>query len=165
MLAAILIPFFIWEEAILDWTRRFTAQPGNAIAMGATLAALLAADIVLPVPSSLVSTAAGALLGFAPGALASWVGMSVGALVGYALGRKSAPRWLNGDDLARLERARARYGDWAVVLLRPVPVLAEASCVFAGASAMPMGRFLLLTSAANLCISIAYAAAGALAAR
>ena len=49
-------------------------------------------------------------------------------------------------------------------MLRPVPVLAEASCLFAGASRMAWGRFAMLASLANLGISLAYAAAGASAA-
>ena len=164
LLAAILIPFVIWEDAILTWTTRATHEPGNALAVAAAIAALLAADIVLPIPSSLVSTAAGALLGFLPGTLTSWAGMTIGSLAGYALGKTSAPRWLGVGDRRRLESARDRYGDWIVIVLRPVPVLAEASCVFAGASNMPLGRFAMLASLANLGISIAYAAAGAFAA-
>ena len=164
LLAAILVPFVIWEEAILAWTTHFTQSPGNAAAVAVTLAALLAADIVLPIPSSLVSTAAGALLGFLPGTITSWIGMTVGSLAGYALGKVSSPRWLNPADRARLEKARSQYGDWIVIVLRPVPVLAEASCLFAGASAMPWRRFAWLASLGNLGISLAYAATGAFAA-
>jgi uncharacterized membrane protein YdjX (TVP38/TMEM64 family) len=163
LLVAILAPFLIWEDAILAWTSRFTSQPGNAAAVAVTLAGLLALDIVLPIPSSLVSTAAGALLGFLPGTAVSWAGMTVGSWAGYLLG-KAAPRWLDLADRERLEKARAKYGDWIVIVFRPVPVLAEASCVFAGASAMPLGRFMLLASLANLGISLAYGAAGAFAA-
>ena len=165
MLAAILIPFFLWEEPILAWFETWrTATPSAAVA--ALLAALLAADILLPVPSSLVSTAAGALLGFVPGALVSWAGMTAGSLIGYALGRgaASSARWLPGADRARLEHARARYCDWVVIVFRSVPVLAEASAVFAGASGMARGRFLTLAALANLGISLAYAGAGAFAA-
>lgn len=163
LLALILVPFFLWEEPILAWATAFTARPGSAAVVAGTLAAVLAADIVLPVPSSLVSTAAGALLGFLPGALTSWLGMTVGSLVGYWLGQRSE-RWLAGEDCARLERARERFGDWIVILFRAVPVLAEASAVFAGASQMAPGRFLLLAALANLGISLVYAAAGAFAA-
>jgi len=163
LFAAIIVPFTIWEDAILAWTDRFTHTPGNAGAVAATLAALLAADIVLPVPSSLVSTAAGALLGFWPGTLTSWMGMTLGSLAGYALG-KASPRWLGAADRDRLENARKKWGDWIVIVFRPVPVLAEASCVFAGASAMPLRRFAMLASLANLGISLAYAATGAFAA-
>ncbi|MCC6539958.1 MAG: VTT domain-containing protein [Bryobacterales bacterium] len=164
MLAAILIPFFLWEEPILAWFETWRAAPPSA-AMAALLAALLAADILLPVPSSLVSTAAGALLGFLPGALVSWAGMTAGSFIGYALGRgAAASRWLPEADRARLARAQARYGDWLVIVFRSVPVLAEASAVFAGAAGMARGRFFTLAALANLGISLVYAGAGAFAA-
>ncbi len=164
LLAGIFTPFLIWEDAILAWTTSFISQPGNAVSVAASVATLLAADIVLPIPSSLLSTAAGALLGFLPGALTSWVGMTVGSLAGYALGASSSSRWLSAADRERLEAARSKYGDWIVIVFRPMPVLAEASCLFAGASAMPFRRFTLLAALANLGISLAYAAAGAFAA-
>ena len=164
LLAAILIPFVIWEDAILTWTTGFIVRPGHGAAVAAGIAALLAADILLPIPSSILSTAAGALLGFLPGLLASWAGMTIGSVAGYALGAKAPPRWLNEADRKRLAQARAKFGDWIVIVFRPVPVLAEASCVFAGASAMPFRRFAMLAALANLGISTAYAAAGAFAA-
>ncbi len=164
LLAAILIPFVIWENSILAWTTGFIAKPGNGATVAAGIAALLAADIVLPIPSSILSTAAGALLGFLPGMLTSWVGMTIGSLTGYALGKTASPRWLSEADRKRLEQASARFGDWVVIVFRPVPVLAEASCLFAGAGAMPFRRFAMLAVLANLGISAAYAAAGAFAA-
>jgi glutathione peroxidase len=44
-----------------------------------------------------------------------------------------------------------------VLLMRPVPVLAEASVVFAGMGRMRFPRFLLMTTLANMLISGAYA--------
>ena len=52
---------------------------------------LLALDVFLPVPSSIVSTAAGVLLGLGPGASVVWIGMMAGCLVGYVVGVQSAP--------------------------------------------------------------------------
>lgn len=45
-------------------------------------------------------------------------------------------------------------------MARPVPVLAEASAVFAGIGGMRPGRFLTISVLANLGISAAYAAVG-----
>ena len=50
-----------------------------------------------------------------------------------------------------------------IVVLRAVPVLAEASVVLAGLSEMPLRRFLFLTGLANLGIAATYAAVGAFA--
>jgi membrane protein DedA with SNARE-associated domain len=52
-----------------------------------------------------------------------------------------------------------------MVLCRPVPVLAEASVVFAGLVHAPLGRFLRLTAFSNLGIALGYSAVGAFAGR
>src|SRR5436190_208419 len=56
--------------------------------------ALLIADVFLPIPSSLVMIAHGALFGTAIGALLSPTGSVASALVGFALGR-ATPRNAN----------------------------------------------------------------------
>jgi uncharacterized membrane protein YdjX (TVP38/TMEM64 family) len=165
LLALILVPFALFEESLTRWARELIAAPGPW--SGSTLAGLLALDILLPVPSSMVSTASGALLGFWGGLAASTLGMTAGCLLGYGAGRGvrlGAVRRLVGE--AEMERVRGiweRHGAWTLVILRAVPVMAEASVVFAGLAGMPVGRFLLITAVSNLCISAAYAAAGAFA--
>jgi uncharacterized membrane protein YdjX (TVP38/TMEM64 family) len=166
VLALVLVPFALFGARVEAWAAGFF-RPGAASTGWAALviAGLLAGDVVLPVPSSLVGTAAGYLLGFAAGTAVAWAGMTAGCLLGYALGaragRPAAGRLVGAEELVRLEALRARFGDWALVITRPVPVLAEAAVVFAGVGKMPPGRFLALTAFSNLGISAAYAAVGA----
>jgi uncharacterized membrane protein YdjX (TVP38/TMEM64 family) len=132
------------------------------------IAALLAFDVLLPVPSSIVSTAAGVLLGFAPGTAIVWSGMMAGCLVAYALGARAsraAQRLVGVESIARARALAARYGDWTIVICRPVPVLAEATVIVAGLVGAPMRRFLALTAMANFGIAAGYAAVGAFAMR
>lgn len=154
--AVILIPFFLFGEAIETWARAMLASGNARWVIAAVAGGLLAGDIFLPVPSSLVSTAAGALLGFWGGLFTSWVGMCVACGLGYALGERISP-----PDADRMRKAWSRYGDWALILFRSVPVLAEASVFFAGLSRMPVSRFAILTTLANLAISAVYTATGA----
>jgi uncharacterized membrane protein YdjX (TVP38/TMEM64 family) len=125
---------------------------------------VLAADLLLPVPSSMVSTLAGSELGVVGGTSASWVGMSAGAVVGFGLarryGRPLAERLAAADDLARLDRLAARAGPALVVLTRAVPVLAEASVLLLGVNRLAWRRFLPALLASNLGIALAYAAFG-----
>ena len=166
-LTLILVPFALYDEAITAWAQDFVASERPKTAVAAVIGLLLASDVLLPVPSSLVATASGYLLGLLPGAAVAWAGMSVGALVGYALGSKPARsltrRFVGDAELVRASMAHERWGDWAVIVCRSVPVLAEASVVFAGVAGMPLRRFLLLTGLSNLAIALAYAAVGALA--
>ena len=168
-LALILIPFALYEEAITAWARNYVESDRPKTAVALMIAALLASDILLPVPSSLIATASGYLLGLIPGAAVTWAGMTLGALLGYGLGRKPARaftrRFVGDAELARASAAQAKWGDWAVVACRSVPVLAEASVVFAGVAGMPLPRFLLLSGLSNLAIAVVYAMVGAYAMR
>ena len=126
---------------------------------------LLATDILLPIPSSVVSTAAGLFLGFMGGMMTSLAGMTVSCIAGFwlglALGRPVVKRFVGAGELQRLEDMSRRFGDWVIVVARPVPVLAEASVLFVGMSRMPATRFMLLSTLSNLGISAVYAAIGA----
>jgi uncharacterized membrane protein YdjX (TVP38/TMEM64 family) len=169
LLAAILVPFFLFGEGLEAAARGFLEAhpPGWQVAL--VLGGLLAGDIFLPVPSSLVNTATGALLGFFRGTATSWAGMMVACVVGYQIGARageSALRRMVGEsEVARLSRLAERHGHWFLLISRAVPVLAEASVVFAGASRMSRRSFLTVTALANLGISATYAAVGASAAR
>lgn len=160
VLALLLAPFFVWGEALSGWTARMLDSSHSPALKAGLISALLALDVVAPVPSSLVATASGALLGFAAGAAATFAGMTAGCLLAYGLGSRGLRR-LAPSDFDRVAGAAARYGAWSLILFRAVPVLAEASVLFAGLSRMSFWRFLLLTSASNLGISVAYAAVGA----
>ena len=87
LLALILVPFFLFETALLDLAERLLqtgrSQPATAVAVFV----LMLADVVLPVPSSVVATASGMLMGLAAGCLRPpGLAMQAGALLGYVLG-------------------------------------------------------------------------------
>ena len=114
-------------------------------------------------PSSLVSTAAGALLGFTTGALVVWVSMTAGCVVAYLAGRLSATsvtRLVGEPSLERAAQAWERYRWWGLLVCRPVPVLAEASVVFSGIVRAPMRGVVGVTLLANAGIAVTYSAAG-----
>lgn len=161
----VLMPFLLWNEPLKIWSEHILETDWPPWAIGGFLAGLLAGDLVLPIPSSFLSTAAGSLLGFWSGTFSIWVGMTVSCWIGYGLGAgpgKKATRQLVGkEEVARISGIHNRIGDWAVVTLRAVPVLAEASVIFAGVMGMPPKRFFLMTGLANAGIAAIYAAIGA----
>lgn len=161
----VLVPFVLfgtWFEAVV--TEAVHASP-PAWLLAAAIVALLALDIVLPMPSSVVSTAAGAALGFWPGLAASALGMTACCQIGYLIGRTSgravAARFVGEPALTDVERWVRLRGDWMLCVMRPVPVLAEASVLLAGIARLDGARFAALTTLANLGVSAAYALAGA----
>ena len=169
LLAAILVPFFLFGEGLEAAAHRFLEARPPDWEVALVLGGVLAGDLVLPVPSSLVNTAAGALLGFWRGTAACWLGMMVASGLGYQLGARAGEaalrRMVGPSEVARLAFFAEREGPWFLLAFRAVPVLAEASVVFAGASRMSRRSFLTASALANLGVSATYAAVGASAAR
>ena len=162
-----IVPFVLFGDLVEAQVREWLdpdAPPGTVIAM---VIAVLSTDIFLPVPSSFVSTLAGTRLGIGVATLASWVGMTLGATIGYVLacwfGRPLAERFTEAGDLARMDAASAEYGPILLVVLRPVPVMAEASVLVVGVNELSWRRFLLPIALSNLAIAIVYSALGHLA--
>lgn len=164
LLTLMLLPFFLYDEQIVTHTHTFLHHGYSQWVVALVLGTLLAADVFLPVPSSLVSTACGSVLGLVAGTCVSWIGMTAGCALGYGVGLKAGRptvlRLAGTAEALRVERAAERYGRGILVLFRAVPVLAEVSVMFAGISRMPVRWFLLDVSLANLGISITYAALG-----
>lgn len=164
LITVVLLPFILFGEQFEAFGAQITRSDTSRWLVGAAVFSLLALDVFLPVPSSIVSTGAGVLLGFVPGTLVVWSGMMVGALLGYGVGSRgsaAARRFVGDDGIARASQLVKRYGDLTIVICRPVPVLAEASVVFAGLVHANYGRFVRLTATANLGIAAGYAAVGA----
>lgn len=164
VLAVPILPFLVFGEStesqIEGWLDR-SLSPRIAVAL---VVGLLAADIFLPVPSSVVSTFAGKMLGFWVGTAASWCGMTLGVVAVFWLvrvfGRPLAERLSSRQELARMDALAARYGVFILVLARPIPVLAEASVLLMGTMRLGWRRFLIATGLSNLGIAAVYAALG-----
>jgi uncharacterized membrane protein YdjX (TVP38/TMEM64 family) len=128
---------------------------------------LLLADVLLPVPSSLVMVLHGALFGLALGTVLSLVGSVGAALVAFGIGRRGGPllgRLVSADERARADHLLERWGALAILVTRPVPLLAEATAILAGASPMPWRRAALAALLGTLPVALLYAAVGVLAA-
>lgn len=138
------------------------ARPWSAAAVGI---GLLAADSLLPVPSSVVGTCLGAVLGWAAGGVVTWVGLNLGALLGYELARWLGRWWLGRSEsdsaFIEVQELRARWGAGALAVCRGVPILAEASVLAAGLYRLPRLGFWAIVAPANLGLAVAYAILGA----
>lgn len=129
---------------------------------------LLSCDVLLPVPSSAVMVANGALFGTLGGAALSLVGATAAALLGYVLGRSGSrllTRVAGSDACARGAALLERRGVVVIVLTRPVPVLAETVVILAGAAGMPLRKLAPAAALGSLGPAVAYALAGSVAAR
>ena len=125
---------------------------------------LLIADVLLPVPSSLVMVTHGALFGVVTGTFLSLLGSVGAALFGFAVGRRGGPlltRLVTPEERARADRMLARWGSLAVVVTRPIPLLAETVAIMAGTSPLGWGRMALAALIGSLAPALLYALTGA----
>jgi uncharacterized membrane protein YdjX (TVP38/TMEM64 family) len=123
---------------------------------------LLTVDIVAPIPSSLVAALAGTVFGPLLGSVIVFVGLSLGCVVGYAIGRLARTR-LDATGTRRRAYVAAtaihsRGSAVAVIVARPVPLLAEATVVVAGLAGMHRARFMVSCLVANAGVAILFAA-------
>jgi len=151
------------EEGLTHWSQN---PPDPAVATLAVVG-LLATDIFLPIPSSVISTLSAYQLGVVLGTLASWIGLTLGAVLGFAAarrwGRAIALRFTRAEDLARLDALSSEVGPHILVATRAVPILAEASVLLVGMHRLSWRRFLWPVVLGNLGISLVYGALGHLA--
>lgn len=158
------VPFLLFGAEVENWLRGFADHPPAPATTAAIIIGILATDILLPVPSSVVSTLSGWQLGWWKGTVATWVGMNLGAIIGFALarrwGRPLALRFSKEADLERVREASDAYGPAVLVLTRAVPVFAEASVLLTGIHRLAWRRFLPAVLLSNLGIALAYAAFG-----
>ena len=146
-----LVPFFIIGE--IPGERWLSATDEHAGLFALVGAGLLTADILLPVPSSIVGTMLGARLGLVAGFLAIFAGLMTGQVIAYAASRRLLHR--ERSDLPSAPTLMA------IFLSRPVPVLAEAMALAAGASKLRWSQFLLACGAGNFIYALALALNGA----
>lgn len=163
-LAVPIVPFLGFGPALEAWLESAIERTVDPVFAAALVVGLLGVDVFLPIPSSVLSTLGGEVLGFWGGTAASFAGLSLGAAVGFGLARAAARplvrRLAAPEDLERIGRLSRRLGTAVLIVTRPVPILAEAAVVFFGTAGLPWRRFLPPVTIVNLVIAAAYSALG-----
>ncbi|MEM1068221.1 MAG: VTT domain-containing protein [Planctomycetota bacterium] len=158
------LPFLFFGGQLEDWLNGFAEDPPSPGITSVWVIGLLATDILLPIPSSVISTLSGWQLGWGLGTLATWVGMNLGAVIGFGLARRFGQPfalWFSKtEDLDRMQVISDQFGPTVLILTRALPVLAEASVLIAGIHQLSWGKFLPAIVLSNLGIAVAYSALG-----
>ncbi len=153
-----------------EWVQDVLGEGGYLV----LFAMLVLENLFPPIPSEIVLPFAGALvadggLGYAGAVLAATAGSVAGALILYAVGRYGGRPLLYRYNRvfrvtdAQLDRADAwfdRRGPLIVLLGRLVPTVRSVVSIPAGASEMPIGRFVLLTTIGSAVWNAALVGAG-----
>ena len=165
--ALVLGSWMIWGGG---WSDRFSFQGSVAWLEGsggwawAAGIGLLAGDLVLPVPGTIVISALGYIYGTFVGGLIAATGLMVAGVMGYGLGRlfgeRFARRWLGDLDYEKGRLLFARRGAWVVAMSRAVPILPEVISCSAGLVRMPFRRFVLALACGSVPMGFLFAAIG-----
>lgn len=125
---------------------------------------LLAGDLVLPVPGTVVISALGWIYGTLAGGLIAVAGMMTAGCCGYGLGRlfgeRFARRWLGDRDYEKGRLLFASGGGWVVALSRSLPILPEVISCTAGLVRMPFRRFVVSLACGSVPMGFLFAAIG-----
>jgi len=140
------------------------ARSVGAASVGITL---LIADVFLPVPSSLIMIANGAVFGVILGTLLSLLGSLGAGLLGFFIGKRGGSllaRLVPPEERLQADRLLEKWGNLAIIVTRPVPLLAETTAIVAGTSTMGWKNMVLATILGSLPAAFLYAFTGATAA-
>lgn len=129
-------------DATENWLRSLSPTVAALVIVG-----LLAGDIVLPLPGSIILSSGGIILGWPVAAAAGCVGLMLGGLVGFGgcriFGRRAFDRFVTPAESARFAGWLDRFGPAAIIASRPVPMVSETLACLAGLGGMRTGPFLL----------------------
>ena len=154
-MAVPIVPFVVIGE--LPGAQWLSNADDSAFQFALTGGGLLALDIFLPVPSSIMGSLLGSRLGLGMGFLTAWLGLVAGNLLGFVMARFA---------VARLDTRVPPFSEQktllVVFLTRPVPVIAEAMVLTAGIARMRLGQFIGVSAAGNAIYAGALAANGAM---
>lgn len=152
---------------MFDWIAEWVTSVIEALGYPGLTALVALENVFPPIPSEVILPLAGFLTGqnrfsFPLVLIATTLGSLLGALLLYGIGMAIGQRrvrqlveryghWalLTPDDLTRAELWFDRYGPVAVLTGRLVPVVRSLVSIPAGYRRMPLGQFLLLTSAGS----------------
>ena len=133
-------------ENVREWLE--AVQSINTLWVVVLVIGLLFLDLFVAVPTLTITILAGFFLGFPLGSAAALTGMTSAALGGYALCRKFGDPFLRflvkqESERVALKQTFQTSGPVMILLSRAAPIVPEVTACMAGATQMPLLRYLL----------------------
>jgi uncharacterized membrane protein YdjX (TVP38/TMEM64 family) len=126
---------------------------------------LLMADLLLPLPATLIMSALGYFYGTIGGGLVSAIGSFMAGSLGYwicrSMGEDAAIKLLGPTDFERGKKLSGHVGGWVVALSRWLPVFPEVVACMAGLTRMRPGYFHAALFCGSIPLGFTYAYVGA----
>ena len=161
LMASILAPFALWGDLLDAQAPLLLEQNQRPLAIAVIGISLLIADVVLPIPSSVVGIAMCWLLGPWWGGVALAVGLTLSFACGYGLGwAVPEPRlraWVGAAVWDGVREHAEAQALWWIVIARPLPMLAEMTAILAGVWRIPPLIALPLAALSSIAVASLYA--------
>lgn len=158
-ISIVLITFAIFDKMDINFSDVLHQLKEHPIQYGIASFMVLASDIVLPVPSSIVLYINGYFLGVLFGALVSISGLMVGCIIGYFLGKASS-NIFKSERNKKADPILELYGPPAIFLTRGIPILSESICFVCGYNKVNFKHYLLFNFIGYLPICLLHAIFG-----
>jgi uncharacterized membrane protein YdjX (TVP38/TMEM64 family) len=147
-------------QYIEQFFSRFSGTFAGQIWTASAIVGLLGVDLILPIPSSLVMVLSGKLLGFLTGGITSFAGAMLAAIIGYFAcywgGTRIFTRLIKDKEADKVVAWFEKYGIYAIILSRPIPMLTEILSCTAGLYRFPFRLFLAASILGTLPICFVY---------
>lgn len=125
---------------------------------------LIVADVVLPVPATIIMASLGSIYGWALGGFLAGAASLTSAMLAYSIGRCIKPafasRILGEDGMIAASHFISAGGGIALAASRPLPLLPEAIAILAGVTKMPLRNFIPPVATGSLLTGAFFAALG-----
>lgn len=161
LVLCVLVPFALWGDALDRAAPSWLTAPNSLVLVASLGIALLVADVVLPIPSSVVGMALCWTLGPFWGGVSMAIGLTLSFAMGYALGRLLPEQhlriWVGTVLWDRVRKRAHRQTLWWIVASRPLPLLAEMSALMAGVWRVPAGPALMIAALSSCVVASLYA--------
>jgi uncharacterized membrane protein YdjX (TVP38/TMEM64 family) len=122
---------------------------------------ILASDILLPVPSSIVMFTNGYVLGIFYGTVISLLSLVTGSVLGYYLGKFTSLGLRSGSD-EKANNIVSRFGALSILITRGIPVLSETICIICGFNKMPFKKYFIYNIIGYFPLCLLYAFCGSI---
>jgi uncharacterized membrane protein YdjX (TVP38/TMEM64 family) len=159
--SVIIVSFLLFDNLEIFFTKLLQQAKDNHTSFALVSFFVLASDILLPVPSSIVMFTNGYVLGTVYGAAISLLSLMAGSVVGYYLGKFTSLGLKSGAD-ERASNIISRFGVLSILITRGIPVLSETICIICGYNKMPFKKYFMYNILGYLPLCLLYAFCGSI---
>lgn len=158
-IAIVLITFGIFHTFEDSFSNTLHLLEDNPIMFGIVSFLILASDIVLPVPSSIILYLNGYFIGIIAGTAVSLSGLMVGCVIGYYIGSISS-NIFKSESNQKANQILSKFGPSAIFLTRGIPILSESVCFVCGYNKTKLKQYLIFNFLGYLPVCLLHAIFG-----